>query len=62
MVFFEFMFWFTLAGLVIQAVLCCADHPRETKPSNLGTDIVLLIGKIALAVFFWGYIFGGWKI
>lgn len=62
MLFLKIMFWFTLVGVVVRAILCCFDHPREIKPNNLGMDVVLLIKKIALLVFFWGYAFGGWTL
>jgi len=62
MLLLKIMFWFTMVEVVIQAILCRADHPRQIKPKNLGTDIVLLIVRIALLVFFWGYAFGGWTL
>lgn len=61
MLFLKIMFWVTIVGMVIQAFLCGMDHPREIK-QNLGTDIVVLLEKIALVVFFWLYTFGGWTV
>lgn len=48
--------------MLIQVFLCCLDHPREIKPNNLGTDIIILLEQIVLAVFFWLYTFGGWPV
>ena len=62
MLFLKIMFWASVVGIVFRVIFCCMEHPRKISPNNLGVDVVVLIEQIALAVFFWGYTFGGWII
>ena len=62
MLFLKILFWLSVVGAVLKVFHCCSDHPRVAMPTNVGTDIVLLLESVAMAFFLWAYTFGGWII
>lgn len=44
------MFWLLLIGVVIRACWLVADHPRQQKPVNLGTDVFNLLVQVGFLV------------
>jgi hypothetical protein len=61
MIFLKIMFWMTIMGFALQTVYCMYEHPRHMS-NSMAVDVLALLGQIIVAVFYWGYAFGGWPL
>ena len=59
MIVFKIVFWLFVANSLCSMFDVAADHPRERKPMNLGTDIVVWTIATGLAIWLGISIWGG---